>query len=330
MLSIGTILGIINWCLVFIAILIYLTIFLILSRFCRELRDVSLLLTCNTLASAFLTCVTSCVMISSDLFTGFLTYNMTFCFAWGLFYDMFECSIYFSYCLQGFYRLCRVVFYKKRFLLSHSLYVILIICQWLFTLVLLLPPVFINWYTRLPTDKFCLIPYTYLGPEIYHIIILYLIPLVSLATVYIWITSYMRGISQTSGLVVAVVQRQRNQRDLTVIKRIIMMMSILIVLRFPTIVFMIYAAITGSLYPSTYGIVGIITSVCLILIGIITIYITPQLRKRVLVFFGQYNNQEGAESRTLNQRYISMAAVGTVNITQRSKTKDVPLEQYIP
>ena len=320
MLSTGIILGITNWCLVYIAILIYLLIFFIVLKSRRELRDVSLLLTCNTAVSAFLTCSTSCVMISSDLFTGFLTYNMNFCIAWGLLYDMFECSIYFSYCLQSIYRLCRVVFYKKRFLLSHSLYIILIIGQWLLTLILLLPPVFVNWYVRLPTDNFCLVPYTYLGPEMYHILILYLVPLICLAVVYMWITTYMRNISQTSMLVVVAIQRQRNQRDLAVIKRILLLLSVLIVLRFPTVIFMIYAVVTGSLYPLTYGIVGIITTVCMIFIGIITINITPQLQKPIYRFFGLHSNRIETGAMPLNQLNNPVATIANGSkVTQRSR-----------
>ncbi len=320
MLSVETIVGIFNWCLIYIGIGIYLVIFISVLKCNRELRDVSLLLTCNTCLSAFLTCIAACIMIGSNLFSGFLTYNIVFCYAWGLFYDICECSIYFSYCLQAFYRLCRVVFYKKKFLSCYSLYIILIIVQWLLVLVLLLPPVFINWYTRLLTEQYCLIPYTYIGPEIYHILILYLIPLICLVVVYMWITTYMRSISQASTLVVAAIQRQRNHRDLAVIKRILMLLSILIVLRFPTIIFMIYAVVTGSLYPLTYGIVGIITSVCLIFIGIITINITPQLQKPILRFFGLHNNRIDTGPMPLNQLNNPVVAITIGSkMTQRSK-----------
>jgi hypothetical protein len=241
---------------------------------------------------------------------------MKFCYTWGLFYDIFECSIYYSYCLQAIYRLCRIVFYKKKFLLSYSLYVILILGQWLLILILLLPPVFVNWYARLPTEKYCLIPYTYIGPETYHIVLLYLIPLLCLATVYIWITKYMRSVTHTPALMIAAARRVRNQRDLTVIKRILMLISILIVLRFPTVIFMIHGAITGSLYPLTYGIVGIITSACLILIGLITIHITSPLRKHVLNIFLRQNNRVHTEPIALNR--LNAGTMGNVSTTQRS------------
>jgi hypothetical protein len=269
-------------------------------------------------------------MTSSNLFSGFLLNNMTFCKTWGLFYDIFECSVYYSYCLQSFYRLFRIVYYKKRFLLSYSLYIILIIGQWLLVLALLLPPIFVNWYARLPTETYCLIPYTYIGPEIYHILLLYLVPLFCLTIIYIRITRYMRSISRAPTLLIVASQRLRNQRDLTVIKRILILISILIILRFPTIIFMSHGAIVGSLYPLTYSIVGVITSICLILIGIITINITSQLRKQVLNLFFNGNNRIQNEPIPLNILDTQMGVAATGTITQRSKKQDVTLEQKIP
>ena len=330
MLPTAKILAITNWCLVYIAILIYLVIFVCLFKLRRELRNIALLLTCHTCLSAFLVCLTVVMMVSSNLFSGFLLYNMKFCNAWGLFYDIFECGIYYSYCLQAIYRLCRIVFYKKRYLLSYSLYLILILVQWLIILTLLLPPVFVNWYTRLPTETFCLIPYTYIGPEVYHILLLYLILLICLATIYIWITRYMRGVSQAPALAIGAAQRVRNQRDLTVIKRILMLISILIVLRFPTIIFMTYGAIVGSLYEFTYGIVGLITSVCLIFIGIITIYITSQLRDQILHIIGHENNRVHTGAIPPNAMNTPVGIIANATITLKSNQQNISLPQRIP
>lgn len=301
MLSVSIILGIVNWCLIYIAIGIYLMIFYLSYRTRREMHDVSLFLTCYTSICAFLVCLTAFVMVTSNLFSGFLLVNMTFCYIWGLFYDIFECSVYYSYCLQAIYRLCRIIFYRKRYLLSYRLYSFLILAQCLLVLIVLLPPIFVNWYARLPTENYCLIPYTYLGPEIYHILLLYAVPLICLAIVYIWITRYMRSVTRTTTLSnIGVNQRIRNQRDFTVIKRILVLISILIILRFPTIIFMTHAAIVGSLYSLAYPIVGIITSVCLILIGIITLNITTQLRNEMMSIVNQKLNHVQPEPVRLN------------------------------
>ncbi|UJR24033.1 hypothetical protein I4U23_026998 [Adineta vaga] len=325
------ILGITNGCLCFLAILMYLLIFFLKLKSRRELRDISMLLTCNTCISAFLTCITSLVMIASNLFSGFLISNMTFCYIWGLLYDIFECSIYFSYCLQGFYRLCRVVFYKKKYLLSYYLYIVLIFLQWLLVLILLVPPIFIDWYAHLSTEMFCLIPYTYIGPEIYHILILYLVPLTCLGISYMWITSNLRNISQTPSLAIEAIQRQRNQRDLVVIKRILFLLSILIVLRFPVIIFMIYGIIVGSLYPLTYAIVGLITTVCLILISIITIKTTTQLEKQFFAIFSHQIQAAPIRKNQVNPRMAIVVVNTTANDSEKFQHKEYdPNKTNIP
>ncbi len=285
MLPTSTLFGIVNWFLIYIGIFLFLLIFVIVCKYCRELRNISFFLTCNTCLSGLLTCLTVCLMTASNLFNGFLIVNLKFGCIWGLFFDIFECSIYHSYYLQSLYRLCRVVFYKKKSLQSNSLYLILIVVEWLLILILLLPPYFLNWYARLPTENYCLIPYTSVGPEIYHILVLYTIPLVCIISTYICITRFIHNSSRTISVRIGTQQRQRNQRDLMIIKRIIVLISILVLLRFPTVIFMIYGIINGSLYPLTYAIVGLITAICLIIIALITIYITPQLRKPMRHFF---------------------------------------------
>jgi hypothetical protein len=307
MVTTATALGIINWCLNFVALLIFLSILIIIIKHRRELRTISIMLTANTCLAALLTCITICIMITSNLSTGFLTYNFCFCVIWGLLYDIFECLIYHSYYLQAFYRLCRVVFYKKKVLLSYSLYIILVFGQWLITIIILLPPVFLNWYTKLPTEQYCLVPYTDLIAEVYHIVILYAIPLLSIAIAYLWIAKYIRTSSRTSTMVLGTQKRRQNQRDLTVTKRIIILVSLLIALRFPTIIFMIYAISVGHLYPLTFGIVGLITSSCLIFIGLITIYITPELRKNFFVCLENHHNQ--VETAQIGRQHMVMPTI---------------------
>jgi hypothetical protein len=321
MVIMATILGITNWCLNFIAIVIFLIITITGIKYRRDLRDISLILTYNTCLAALLTCLSVCISTTSNLSTGFLTKNITFCYIWGLWYDIFECSIYHSYYLQAFYRLCRVVFYKKKSLVTHSLFIMLIIGQWSLTILILLPPIFLNWYVLLPTDQFCLVPYTSLGPELYHITIIYLIPLICISTVYIWITLFIRQTSRASSLVLTNNQRQRNLRDLTVIKRIVVLVSVLIVLRFPTIIFMIYAVSVGHLYPFTYSIVGLITSACMIFIGLMMINITPQLRNNVFIFILRDNRVHTQVS--FPQRLTLPTATGGNNTAEHNRSLNI-------
>lgn len=313
MLSSPTILAITSWCVNFVAISIFFMIILNGIRRWNEIRDISLMLTYNTCFAALLATLSVGVMICSNLSNGFLTFNLEFCAIWGLFYDLFQCTIYHSYYLQAFYRLCRVVFYKKKYLLSNSLFLMLIISQWLILILVLLPPILLNWYARLPTESFCLVPYTNLLAESYHIFIIYVIPLICIAVIYIWITTFIRRSSQAAAIRLAATQRQRNIRDLTVIRRIILLISVLFVLRFPTIILTVYAVLKNNIYEYTYSIVGLITSLCMIFIGLMMIHITPQLRNN-LVIYSMFRDNRVASGNSVQPR--AMAHSTTTNHQQ--------------
>ncbi|CAF1418410.1 unnamed protein product [Adineta steineri] len=321
----STIFGITNWCLTIFAGLLYLSIFIIVIKCHRELHNLSVILTCNTCLAAFLTCITVFIMVSSNLFNGYLLHDIHFCYVWGLFYDIFECSIYYSYCLQAFFRLCRVVFYKKRFLVSYSLYNVLIIVQWILVFSLLVPTLFLQWYIRLPTETYCLIPYTDTYASTYLIIVLYLIPLIFITTIYIWITLYVRQSSHPTATGLTINRRQRNLRDLTVIKRIIILISILMILRFPTIIFIIYGVIAGHLFAYTYAIVGLITLLCMIFIALITIHITPELRNNILNLMTSRDNRVDSRVVTLHQLSNQVAIHrNTTPTVQKSDSRNLP------
>jgi hypothetical protein len=317
-----TILGITSLCFIFIAFAIFLLICIIIFKSRNEWEDVSLLLICNTCVTVLLTCITLFIMTISNLSTGFLIYNLDFCYAWSLFYDMFECSIYYSYCLQAMYRLCRVVFYKKKSQASYSKFIRFTIGQWLLVVALLLPPIPLKWYNQLPNDKYCLIPYTNVNAEIDHIIVIYVVPLVCISTIYVWIIIFIRYISHTSTVIIAAKQRQRNLRDLAIVKRIAILLAILILLRFPTVIFMVYGIIVGQLYPLTYGIVGLITSVCLIVIGLMTIYMTSPLRKNILIVFICDNSAERIPDRRFKASQTPLAVVGDTFANRQDRLKN--------
>jgi hypothetical protein len=123
--------------------------------------------------------------------------------------------------------------------------------------------------------------------------------------------------------ILAANQRQRNLRDLTVIERIVVLISILVALRFPTIVFMIYAVIVGHLYPLTFGIVGLITSVCMIFIGLMMIHITPHLRNN-LFFYTIYRNNRVHTQQTFQQRLtIPTMTGGGVTLLEQNKSPNL-------
>jgi hypothetical protein len=86
-------------------------------------------------------------------------------------------------------------------------------------------------------------------------------------------------------------QRTKNLRDIAVMKRIILCVLMLILLRFPAIIFIIFGVFNGSLFFLTYPILGLVTSICLTFIGLITIAITNKFKKQVFKIFNHVNTQ---------------------------------------
>jgi len=292
MVTLTTILGITNYSLIFIAIGIYIFILIKIKRARQNRQDVPILLLCNTCIAVLVTLIVSFVMIISSLTNGFLTYNLSFCQIWGFLYDIFEGSIYYSYCLQAFYRLCRIVFYQKRFLINFSLYIKIIIVQWLFVFCLTLPALFL-YYVQLPTEQYCLVSHSDIHGSMYLIFTLYFIPLISIVLMYLWITSFMRQTSQAATAIIPAQQRQRNIRDLTIIRRLLVLILLLSILRFPTIIFIIHDLIIDELFSWAYTVVSLVTSICLIMVGFITTRNTPQLRSNRFDVIHVHPNQIG-------------------------------------
>jgi hypothetical protein len=116
-----------------------------------------------------------------------------------------------------------------------------------------MPTIFLKWYIILPGENYCLVPYRNITGSIYLIIVLYSIPLFSIILVYILITKYIH-----STTMIRIRERTRNLRDLTVMKRIIACVLMLILLRFPTIIFILFGVFNGYLYFLTYPIVGLL------------------------------------------------------------------------
>lgn len=307
------ILSILSICFIFISILIFFFIFFLIYKSRQELQDVSILLICNSCLASLLTCLTIGLMISSNLKTKFLIKNLRLCYACGLLYDIFECSIYYSYCIQAIYRLCRIIFYHQTFMISYIFYIILTISHWLLVLALLLPPIFFKWYVRLQTENYCLIPYDNITGEIYHIVIVYTIPLICISVTYAWIIQFIRYSSRTLSISITTRQRQRNLNDLTIVENIVISISILVLLRFPTIIFMIHGILIGEVYYLTYSIVGLITAICLLFISLITIYTIQPLKKKFIFMFCHRRSYIHTKNSSMD---MSQTPVTKINITE--------------
>lgn len=87
---------------------------------------------------------------------------------------------------------------------------------------------------------------------------------------------------------------------------------------------MIYAISVGHLYQYTFSIVGLITSVCMIFIGCIMIYITPQLRNHFFALI--YHDTRVHASRTLGPRFLAQTSLTSnpIRINQQTTSRNLP------
>jgi hypothetical protein len=88
---------------------------------------------------------------------------------------------------------------------------------------------------------------------------------------------------------------------------------------------MIYAVIVGHLYRFTFSIVGLITSVCMIFIGLMMIQITPQLRNNHFVL-SIYRGNRVHTQQTFQQR-LTLPTTSTDHQNAPVKQSKVPSKQ---
>ena len=181
--------------------------------------------------------------------------------------------LYTSYCLQAYYRLRQVIFYKKR---SHyRTFVCLILIQWIFSFLLVLPMLLSQSFVYVPTDHFCPIPFSKPFSVAYIAISVYGVFLTIFGGIYLWI--YMYAHRTTS---ITIRRRRTIDRQVTILKR---MIYSTFSLSFLGIVYLtlFFQAIANQYrtHYLTYCLSYLFIAIGIGLIHIITILQTPTIRK---------------------------------------------------
>lgn len=270
------------------AILICSTIFLLIVLYHRKSRSVPLLLaghTCSTL-------LISAIMLASMATASLLGYSRVtlsqhgptvWCRWRGFFIHGFLCALYDSYVVQAGYRLCRVVFYRRKRLHSFPLYSLLVPTESLFGIVCISPVLLRNDVVYLPSEFYCQTPFTNIPAISYIALRLFLLPLVFISSVYIYLLKHVRQSNCSSPITVGYHQRRsrQNARDLIVIRRLLLMLAVLILLGLPSVVFLAILIVTGDLIPITYRVGWLSVSFSLVFLACMLIRLTSPLRKTV-------------------------------------------------
>ncbi|CAF1408580.1 unnamed protein product [Adineta steineri] len=137
---------------------------------------------------------------------------------------------------------------------------------------------FLHDVVYLPTDYYCFVPFTNAYSMLWLAFVCYGNQIGVLSFIYIRITIFLRRQTNTPTLVV----KQRQDRDLLVIRRILIIVALLISLGVPGIVFLVKSFITNTDDFLTFPFVFFFISISMIGVCISTIIFTPQLKKIVV------------------------------------------------
>ncbi|CAF2943487.1 unnamed protein product [Rotaria sp. Silwood2] len=128
------------------------------------------------------------------------------------------------------------------------------------------------------SENYCFVPYLQSHGTIWTISISYGFPLLALLFIYIRITIFLY---RQSTVQILLVQR-RQQRDLLVIKRIGITVSMLIIFELPDLIFLMLTSMTGVEYALTYRIQWFIDSLSMLGLSITNVVLTPQVKSIVM------------------------------------------------
>lgn len=153
----------------------------------------------------------------------------------------------------------------------------------IFSCILLSPVLLWHGITYITTEYYCYVRFTHTGGILCLAFGIYGISISLLTLIYVRITIFLRG--QTNNQARAVKQRQ--QRDLIVIQRILITVGILMVLGISPIIFLIMAQITREDYFLAFRVIWPFISLTMIGSSLSLIALTPQLKSIVLIKFTQ-------------------------------------------
>ncbi|CAF1392397.1 unnamed protein product [Adineta steineri] len=193
-------------------------------------------------------------------------------------------SLYWAFVNQALFRLGRVVYPTIRWLQSYRLYIILPLIELISSCILMSLVVFLHDVVYSPENYYCFVPFTRVFSELWLALHSYGSQIGVLLFIYIRITIFLRRQTNTPTLIV----KQRQDRDLLVIRRILITVALLISLGVPGIVFLVKSFITNTDDFLTFPFVFFFISISMIGVCISTIIFTPQL-KMIVVKIIQHN-----------------------------------------
>jgi hypothetical protein len=170
------------------------------------------------------------------------------------------------------------VYSTHRWLQHFRLYIIIPPIEFIFICALLSPLLFWHDIVYLPQEHYCYVPYTNIRGILWVILNAYGNPVLLLLFIYLRITRFLHRQSINQALVV----KQRQERDLLVIRRIFITVSLLLTLGIPSVVLLIMLLITGEESPLFFRIEWLSVSLSMIGLSLAVAFFTSQIKSIIL------------------------------------------------
>ncbi|CAF3743212.1 unnamed protein product [Adineta steineri] len=210
-------------------------------------------------------------------------YNKSFDSSWCIFSGYLAVillgMLYMNFLNQAFYRLIRIAYSQNRRFQSVKLYIILPIIEIIIlTCILLCILMPLNGVTYLPNDQFCHPTFTNIPGVLSTAFVIYVCPFCCLLFIYLHITRFIHQQGNKQTLII----KQRQARDLLIIRRILIIVNLLLIIGIPALVLIFMFIITGEEHPLLARITFLPISVSQAGLSVALLFTITQLKNIVL------------------------------------------------
>lgn len=253
-----------------VAVAISTMILILVWRTKLSLHTVRHLLICNTCIASTFYCIVQAINYTYLIFFPQDTSDIS-CRWRGYFAYISICAVDYSFLIQAISRLFIFGFSTKyRWLVTYKVHRILICIQWFVSIIVPLPAIITKDIYFRP-DRLCWVPLGRTLHVSYTYIAYYIIPVLSIAMIYIFI--YHR-VKQTANPAENLVRSINNEkRDLTLLRNIFILMAIYLIGGVPTLLFLVTSI-------RTFYLISIVTiSLAVAVEKVFTILLDRELRQ---------------------------------------------------
>ena len=181
-----------------------------------------------------------------------------------------------SFALQAICRLCRILYPLQARLHSFRLYASLSGCLWVLIFLELLPSLLVGYVEYLSEDHHCQSSPSNISASATIISIGFFFPFSFTVGCYAWTLFRTR---QRTATLTSINQRASIRRDLLILKRLVILLTVVTLVAVPHAAFPLVHLITGQLPSWSVALEWATTSSALLLISLVLPFVSPHLQK---------------------------------------------------